>query len=122
MKAEERLQVSRLVGDIPVFKLDGTVEYNLGGKISVPMDYGVYLIHDLRGTLYVGRTENLQRRYDEHYWETNNPLLRAVICKPFHPLKFSWIISAYSDQVALERLLIRYFEPICNRMLCKSGK
>ncbi|WP_157695141.1 GIY-YIG nuclease family protein [Nakamurella panacisegetis] len=108
-----------LVHDPPQMVLDGTVRYTLGGSVSVPADPGVYLIHDLRGVLYVGRTANLYQRYFQHYWDSHNSRVTAALRRPLGRMEFSWMSVDLVDQADLERTLIRSLQPLCNRLLYK---
>jgi excinuclease UvrABC nuclease subunit len=110
-----------LVYDPPEIDLDGTVSYTAGGSLSVPQRPGVYLIHDLRGVLYVGRTANLHTRYFQHYWDSHNSKVTAVLRKPMGRLEFSWINSDLGEQAQLERELIRAIQPVCNRLLYRKN-
>ena len=110
-----------LVYDPPGVVLDGTVQYTMGGSISVPEAPGVYFIHDLRGVLYVGRTVNLYHRYFQHYWDSHNTGVTAVLRRPVGRLEFSWMTVDACDLAALERDLIRAFQPLCNRLLYKTN-
>jgi predicted GIY-YIG superfamily endonuclease len=110
-----------LVHDPPEVALDGTVKYTLGGSIFVPEEPGVYLIHDLRGVLYVGRTGNLYQRYFQHYWDSHNSRVTAALRRPLGRLEFSWMTVDGCDQASLERELIRALQPLCNRLLYKAN-
>src|SRR3954454_7730763 len=46
--------------------VDGDVVYGQGFASAVPSDPGVYLIRDLRGLLYIGRSGDLRRRFVDH--------------------------------------------------------
>jgi excinuclease UvrABC nuclease subunit len=84
----------------------------------VPRRPGVYLPHDLRGALYIGSTGNLYRRFHQHYWLTANNLIELAMRRPFGELTFSWFLVADGSQRAvLERLLIGWLQPPCNRVL-----
>jgi excinuclease UvrABC nuclease subunit len=111
-----------LLHEPPVLNLDGTVPYRRGFAINVPSKSGIYLLHDLRGVLYVGQSDNLHRRFEEHYNERDNPLLVVAITKPVHELAFSWLIANRSDLDRIERRLIRCFHPVCNRKLYLNNK
>lgn len=110
-----------LVYDPPEIILDGTVAYTVGGSLSVPHKPGVYLIHDLRGVLYVGRTANLHQRYFQHYWDSHNSKVTAVLRRPVGRIEFSWITTDLSEQAQLERDLIRAIQPLCNRLLYRNN-
>ncbi|WP_211109556.1 GIY-YIG nuclease family protein [Azospirillum tabaci] len=84
----------------------------------VPDNAGVYLIHDLRGVLYVGRTNLLRRRFNEHFWIADNELLLVARRHPFGEVAFSWIlVEAESDRATLERRLVSWLQPPCNRLI-----
>lgn len=98
--------------------LDGSVQFTHTREWLVPARTGVYLIHDLRGVLYVGRTADLRRRFTEHYWICGNQLLRLAMRSPVGVLLFSW--QQHLDQVSCgvtERRLVSRFQPVCNRLL-----
>ena len=38
----------------------------------IPQYEGVYLFHDLRGVYYIGESNNLQRRFDQHKLKKSN--------------------------------------------------
>ena len=46
--------------------------------IALPRSGGVYLIHDLRGCLYIGRSDCLKQRFHTHYELSHNRRLRAA--------------------------------------------
>lgn len=110
-----------LVEDPPEISLDGTVAYSMGGSLSVPRGPGVYLIHDLRGVLYIGRTANLHQRFLQHYWDSHNSRVTAVLRRSVGRLEFSWITTDLGDQAQLERDLIRAIQPLCNRLLYRNN-
>ncbi|WP_421874605.1 hypothetical protein [Mycolicibacterium wolinskyi] len=109
-----------LVHNPPEVVLDGTVSYTIGGSLSVPEEPGVYLIHDLRGVLYIGRTGNLYKRYLQHYFDSHNSGVTAVQRRPLGRLEFSWMRVDLCEQVRVERDLIRAIQPLCNQLLYKS--
>ena len=80
------------------------------------------MIHDLRGVLYIGRTRNLYRRFDEHYWFTDNELLSLAMRQSFGELTFSWLIAEDERERAdLEHRLIAWLRPACNRLLPRTS-
>lgn len=98
--------------------LDGAVPFRRSSDILVPTGAGVYLIHDLRGVLYVGQTEMLQRRFLEHYWLTDNQLLKLALRHSFGVPKFSWALRASrQDRARLESRLVLALNPPCNRVI-----
>ena len=99
-------------------ELSGSTAFRHTRHIYVPKNGGVYLIHDLRGVLYVGQTRNLYRRFDEHYWLTVNELLSLAMQQSFGELSFSWItVSDERERIDLESRLIVWLRPACNRLL-----
>ena len=110
--------------NVPVgIELSGSTAFRHTRHIYVPKKGGVYLIHDLRGVLYVGRTRNLYRRFDEHYWLTDNELLSLAMRQSFGDLTFSWAIAeSASERADLENRLIAWLRPACNRLLPSANK
>jgi predicted GIY-YIG superfamily endonuclease len=106
-----------LVQSPPEIALDGTVQYTAGGSIVMPPRPGVYLIHDLRGALYIGRTANLHTRYRQHFWGSHNDRVNVALQRPVGRMDFSWMIVDLNEQAAVERELIRAIQPLCNRLL-----
>lgn len=104
----------RLISHPPDIALDGAVQFRLSWSLGVPASAGVYLIHDLRGILYLGRGDHLRRRFEEHYLDSHNPALRIAIRTAVGQLMFSWVLVAAPGQIELERNLIRSFRPLCN--------
>lgn len=103
-------------------ELSGSTAFRHTRHIYVPKKGGIYLIHDLRGVLYVGRTRNLYRRFDEHYWLTDNELLSLAMRQSFGELTFSWAIAEDKGERAdLETRLIAWLRPACNRLLPRNN-
>jgi predicted GIY-YIG superfamily endonuclease len=101
-----------------VVDLDGSVKYSAGWQISVPSVGGVYIIHDLRGSLYAGRSNNLRRRFDEHRSNfEENVMLRRMLTQPMGHMRYSWIEVEGEEQKSMERRLIRALNPLCNHLL-----
>ena len=102
----------RLIYDPPDVDLDNDVTYNRGWALLVPHEAGVYLIRDLRGCLYVGKTCDLRRRFDQHLELSHNPKLVRALAHPVGDLRFGWILNEEPD--LLEQSLIRSLQPLCN--------
>lgn len=98
----------------PSLHPDGTVPFRLGWALGVPSRAGVYLMHDIRGPLYIGRAESLRRRFEEHYLDSHNPSVRLALRNAVGQLLFSWVLVAVPEQLELERGLIRSLRPLCN--------
>lgn len=103
-----------LIDDPPDLHLDGLVPFRLGWDMAVPRAGGVYLISDLRGPLYIGRTGDLRRRYDQHYLGSHNDLVNRALDRPLGEPSFAWAEIPTPDQPAVERELIASLAPICN--------
>lgn len=113
-EADLRTHRALMIEAPPQLTLDGTVRYRPGWALGVPNLTGVYLIHDLRGTLYIGSATELRRRYEDHYLDSHNPSLRRALRSAVGPISFSWVLVAAPDHLEFERLLIRSFRPLCN--------
>jgi len=70
----------------------------------------------LRGFLYIGRTQNLNTRFRQHYWATHNANLMAALRQPVGQTQFSWVLCDDLTSVDLERNFIRSFQPLCNQV------
>jgi excinuclease UvrABC nuclease subunit len=79
---------------------------------------GVYLFTDLRGPLYIGRTNNLRRRYEEHLRRPENDILDALLRNPSGQLRFVWFeIEDGKEREQLEKHLIQLLKPPSNKIL-----
>jgi predicted GIY-YIG superfamily endonuclease len=112
---------SRLLQSDISWSPDGSVEMVLTREFMIPQNEGVYLIHDLRGVLYVGLSRNLRQRFIQHDRLRRNRLLRLAMNRPVGVMKFSWRLVADDDERAeLERRLIAILQPVCNRQLLNT--
>lgn len=102
----------RLARQPPTVPIDGDLPYQQGWAAGVPTNPGVYLIHDMRGLLYVGRSADLRRRFHQHLEYSHNELLRLALTNTWGQLRFAWIVDP--DPEALEERLIDLLMPICN--------
>lgn len=108
---------------MPGLVLDGTVWFRRGWALSIPEQAGVYIISDLRGVLYVGRTRNLLTRFEQHCGDTHSRLLAGALTNPVGLTWFSWrTTESAAEQDQLERELIRRFQPPCNEILYEREK
>lgn len=99
-------------------KFDGTIGFSVFENIYAPKSIGVYFIHDLRGILYIGRTNNINQRFTQHSWVRKNRDLFKLSQNPMGKLKFSWVSAKTEKQAKiLETKWIRIFMPICNDIL-----
>jgi predicted GIY-YIG superfamily endonuclease len=94
--------------------VDGTVPFRPSHSFDLPRTGGVYLIHDLRGCLYIGRSDNLRERFDIHQEHSHNRRLRYALRHPVGRIDFAWILVRGEEQKELERRLIRELDPLCN--------
>src|SRR5262245_2899546 len=81
---------------------DGSVPYRGSSVLLVPRRSGVYLVHDLRGVLYVGESAVLRGRFHQHLWEEDNPLLAAATSQPMGALKLSWVVCPEKERFEQE--------------------
>jgi excinuclease UvrABC nuclease subunit len=98
----------------PALHLDGSVAYSAGWALLVPASSGVYFIHDLRGFLYIGRTNNLNVRFGQHYWGSHNRAVNAALKRPVGQTQFSWMTCDDEAAVTLEKEYIRGYQPLAN--------
>lgn len=97
---------------------DGSIELALTREFMVPDDAGVYLIHDLRGVLYVGQSRKLRQRFVQHDRLRRNRLLRLAMSRPVGLMWFSWrLVADENERFTFERALIAILQPVCNRQL-----
>lgn len=95
-----------------------TLTFSSSQAIYAPTSTGVYFIHDLRGILYVGLTNNFRERLKQHTWIRKNKHLLNLSKNFFGPLKFSWVeFSSYKEAKRNEKKWIKVFNPICNETL-----
>lgn len=96
-----------LVGPVPLGRMR---------SFLVPDEPGVYLIHDLRGALYAGRTIRLRRRFGEHCDARGNELIDLARRSAFGVVAFSWaVVRDGPHRARLERALVEWLRPACNR-------
>lgn len=100
--------------------LDGTVPFSRSSDLLVPARPGVYILHDLRGALYVGRSISLAKRFTQHEDRPANPLIAKARGSAVGPLLFSWIVlEDPKRRAAVEAELIQALDPPCNRCVPK---
>jgi len=107
----------RIVHQPPNVEIDGEVPYRHSWAAAVPPEPGIYLIRDLRGLLYIGRTKDLRDRFFQHLDHSHNELLRLAIARPWGDQRFAWI--RHQAPAALEEQLISHLLPICNERHCR---
>ena len=100
---------SPLFGPVPLRRVRGFI---------IPDEPGVYLIHDLRGVLYAGRSICLRRRFAEHCEARGNELIGLAQRSVFGLLAFSWVIVPDRRRRAqLEHEFIAWLQPPCNSVV-----
>ncbi|MER9490812.1 hypothetical protein NKI86_03145 [Mesorhizobium sp. M0320] len=77
-----RERAERLLQATISWSPDGSVELVLTREFMIPNDAGVYIIHDLRGVLYVGQSRILRQRFIQHDRLRRNRLLRLAMDRP----------------------------------------
>jgi len=113
-----RDRIERLLTREISWSPDGIVELVLTREFMVPDDAGVYLIHDLRGVLYVGQSRKLRQRFAQHDRLRRNRLLHLAMSRPVNVMRFSWrLVADDNERSAFERELVAILQPICNRQL-----
>jgi excinuclease UvrABC nuclease subunit len=101
--------------------LSGSTVFKLHSLWDIPSKQGIYLIHDLKGVHYVGKSNNIQRRFEEHLLLRKNLKLNEILKNFCFQLNFSWIeISTEKEMEVYEKELIRYFNPSCNQIKYKT--
>lgn len=106
-----RRNLARTPLDIPIH---GDVAFLRGWSSAVPASAGVYFIRDLRGLLYIGRSDDLRRRFLEHLDYSHNGLLRQCLVNPWGETRFAWTLDP--QPAPLEARLIGLLMPICNEL------
>lgn len=104
-----------LLAPPPAIPLSGPIPLRRVRGFIIPDDPGVYLIHDLRGVLYAGRTICLRRRFVEHCEARGNELIGLAQRSVFGLLAFSWVLVPDRRRRAqLEHEFISWLQPPCN--------
>lgn len=114
----DRALRKRVVSKPPDLLVDGDLPHRLGFAGGVPRSSGAYMIRDLRGLLYIGRTSNLRLRFEQHLRHSHNELLRLALARPWGSPRFAWILDP--SPARLEQQLIDRLLPICNEARYRS--
>jgi len=87
---------------------------------KIPRDaYGVYGIWFRRRCIYVGKAEiqPIPKRLEQHWRESHNPLLKAWVQAKGSELRVAYVVAPERlEASSLERLYIRRFQPLANRV------
>ena len=102
----------------PVYpELKKKVLYKLSQNFFVPSAEGVYFIHDKRGFLYIGESNNLRNRFLQHLQREKNLDLVNLIKFPFGDLSFYWVTTNTKlEAVKLQKYWIRILKPLTNKI------
>ena len=96
---------------------DKKVSYKLSNNFFIPKHEGVYFIHDMRGFLYIGESNNLRNRFLQHLQREKNSDLTNLIKYPFGDLSFYWVKSNTKlEAVKLQKYWIRILKPFTNKI------
>jgi hypothetical protein len=101
----------------PKYVVDDRVLFHENWALAVPAASGCYIISDMRGPLYVGRTGLLRQRFVEHLKRSHNALLRRAVENPWGRIEFSWVLHEHEGLPAAETWLIISLQPICNQTI-----
>jgi len=102
-----------MLGRKIVFQPDGEVPHDDGYRLVVPETSGVYLFFDLRGPLYVGKADNLRRRFCNHF-DSHNQQLTTALEFPVGTVRFLWVQVPSTELATTEAQIIEELCPICN--------
>ena len=87
--------------------------FSIGNHIRIPTQSGVYVFSDFSRTLYVGKSDDLHKRYAQHSDGSHNQSLRYRLKRPIGDVRFHYMpIEEEIDN--FERALIRVLNPLCN--------
>jgi predicted GIY-YIG superfamily endonuclease len=102
----------------PIYpELNKKVLYKLSSSFFVPRCEGVYFIHDQRGFLYIGESNNLRQRFLQHLQREKNSDLTNLIKFPFGDLSFYWVTTNTKlEAVKLQKYWIRILKPFTNKI------
>ena len=110
--------VRDLKKNAPIYpELKKRVLYKLSQNFFVPSTEGVYFIHDKRGFLYIGESNNLRNRFLQHLRKEKNLDLTNLIKFPFGDLSFYWVTTNTKlEAVKLQKYWIRILKPLTNKI------
>lgn len=104
----------------PLYAVNEHAPFHKNYAISVPASSGCYVISDVRGPLYVGRTGSLRQRFLEHLTRSHNELLTTALENPWGQVTFGWILHRPEGLNEAETWLIGALQPLCNRNISLS--
>ena len=108
----------------PIYpQLKKKVLYKLSQNFFVPSAEGVYFIHDKRGFLYIGESNNLRNRFLQHLQREKNLNLTNLIKFPFGDLSFYWVTTNTKlEALKLQKYWIRILKPLTNKINYKKNR
>lgn len=102
-------------------KFDQNIKYKLSLENFVPKIPGVYFLHDFRGFLYIGETNNLRNRFLQHIKREKNFDLTKLVNNSFGDVYFYWIeTSTKLKALKLQKYWIRTLKPFSNKINYKQ--
>lgn len=102
-------------------KFDQKIKYKLSLENFVPKIPGVYFLHDFRGFLYIGETNNLRNRFLQHIKREKNFDLTKLVNNSFGDVYFYWIeTSTKLKALKLQKYWIRTLKPFSNKINYKQ--
>ncbi|MBY5980216.1 GIY-YIG nuclease family protein [Ferrimonas balearica] len=105
--------------------INGEVKFLIGNQVCVPDVPGVYVFYDISGPIYVGKSDSLHKRFQQHYEGSHNKALRKAISEPVGSLRFAWkVVDSVTETDEEEKRWIRKLGPAANliRYVPKKGK
>ncbi|MGR5469618.1 GIY-YIG nuclease family protein [Vibrio campbellii] len=72
------------------------------------------MFYDLKGPIYVGRSNSLRKRYLEHYEKTHNSGLRKSLSSCCGVMRFAWKELPEKDTPEVEKQWIAELNPKSN--------
>lgn len=102
-------------------KLDQKIKYKISQENFVPKVPGVYFVHDFRGFLYIGETNNLKNRFLQHIKREKNYDLTKLVNNSFGDVYFYWIVTSTKlKALKLQKYWIRTLKPFSNKIEYKQ--
>ncbi len=106
---------TKLLSGHPVMKDSNTIPMEAREAWRVPSLPGVYLIHQGKVPLYVGRAADLRGRFESHVIGTHNGDLEVAIRRGGLSFTF-WLLFTQRELEEVERQLIRQLMPRFNKI------
>jgi excinuclease UvrABC nuclease subunit len=84
--------------------------FSAGGILSAPHASGVYALFNPQGWVYVGESDDIQRRLGQHLGE------QGTCIKQQGPTAFQFDLAPAAQRVAVQNQLIEQLMPACNHV------